>query len=209
MPINLIELLEFLAIMERRKEKVELKKIAEEFKCSLEEAEKTIKEAAEKNFIKIEDNSIYITHRGFDEVLKHRELYIHEHYGHRRGFLGKLTKYIEGKIEDFNLHWRTKHGFNGDSLNAFYTNLQNLGGYVEETYPLTALKEGEKGIVAYALGGRGLIKRLSEMGLTPGTEVVVKRAAPFYGPIQIIVRGSSLALGRGIASKIFIKLIKG
>jgi len=43
------------------------------------------------------------------------------------------------------------------------------------------------------------------MGLTPGTEVTVVGAAPFHGPLEILVRGSNLALGRGIAEKIFVE----
>jgi DtxR family Mn-dependent transcriptional regulator len=42
------------------------------------------------------------------------------------------------------------------------------------------------------------------MGLTPSTKVTLMKAAPFEGPIQVLVRGSKLALGRGIASKVFV-----
>lgn len=206
---HLIEVLEFLATLERKGEKIELKKIAEEFNITLEEAEKTINEAIEKGFLKAGDGELHVTSKGLTEVLKHRESYIHARYGHKIGFLGRITRFIEGKIDNFNIHWQSKHGFNGNSLAALYKNIQNLEGYIEETLPLTALKEGEKAIIVYALGGRGLIKRLSEMGLTPGTEILMRRAAPFYGPIQVTVRGVSLALGRGIASKIFVKSVKG
>ena len=205
---RLIEVLEFLATLERRGEKIELKKVAEEFNITLEEAEKIINEAIEKGFIKIDNGEMHVSNEGLTEVLKHRESYIHARYGHKTGFLGRVTRFIEGKIDNFNIHWQNKHGFNGNSLDAFYKNIQSLEGYIEETRPLTTLKEGEKAIIVYALGGKGLIKRLSEMGLTPGTEILVRRAAPFYGPIQIAVRGVSLALGRGVASKIFVKNVK-
>ena len=80
-----------------------------------------------------------------------------------------------------------------------------LNGRIEETMPLINLKPGEKGTVAFAFGGRGLVRRLTEMGLTPGTEVKILRSAPFHGPLEIEVRGSSLALGYGVASKVFVK----
>jgi len=51
---RLIEVLEFLATLERRGGKIELKKVAEEFNITLEEAEKIINEAIEKGFIKID-----------------------------------------------------------------------------------------------------------------------------------------------------------
>ncbi|MEM3733251.1 MAG: FeoA family protein, partial [Candidatus Bathyarchaeia archaeon] len=205
----LIEVLEFLVTLERKGEKVELKKIIKEFNITLEEAKKIIDEASKKGLIKIDDNEIHVTSEGLNEVLKHREAYIHTYYGHKAGLLGRITRFIEGKIDNFSIHWQNRHGFNGNSLAIFHKNIQNLEGYIEETCPLTTLKEGEKAIIVYALGGKGLIKRLSEMGLTPGTEILIRRTAPFYGPIQISVRGVSLALGRGIASRIFVKPVKG
>lgn len=206
---RLIEVLEFLITLERKGEKIELEKIAKEFNIALEESKKIIDEAIEKGFIKVNGDEIHVTNEGLNEILKHRESYVHTQYGHKAGLLGKLTRLIEGKIDNLSIHWQSKHGFNGNSLTSFYKTLQNFEGYIEETFPLTALKEGEKAIMVYALGGKGLIKRLSEMGLTPGTEILIKRTAPFHGPIQIIVRGVSLALGRGIASKIFVKPVKG
>ncbi|MCD6470471.1 ferrous iron transport protein A [Candidatus Bathyarchaeota archaeon] len=78
--------------------------------------------------------------------------------------------------------------------------------------PLTWLKEGEVGIVSSIRRGRGRMrghgwgfeKRLMDMGFTPGTEVLVVRSAPFHGPLEVLVRGTRLALGRGLAEKIFV-----
>jgi len=86
--------------------------------------------------------------------------------------------------------------------------------------PLTALKAGESGIVKYVRFGHmrhghmrhghgrawGFEKRLMDMGLTPGTRVTVVKSAPFLGPFEILVRGSRLALGRGIAQRIFVEV---
>jgi DtxR family Mn-dependent transcriptional regulator len=44
------------------------------------------------------------------------------------------------------------------------------------------------------------------MGLTNGTEVTVVNAAPFNGPIEISVRETTLALGRGLAEKVFVEM---
>lgn len=63
-------------------------------------------------------------------------------------------------------------------------------------------------MVAYAFGGFGLVRRLAEMGLTPGVEVKLLRKGPFRGPLQIEVRGVALALGYGVASKVFVKPLK-
>lgn len=78
--------------------------------------------------------------------------------------------------------------------------------------PLTQLRNGEIGIVTSIKlghgrgGGRGrrFQRRLMDMGLTPGTEVLVVKSAPFHGPLEVTVKGSRLALGRGMAERIFV-----
>jgi len=81
--------------------------------------------------------------------------------------------------------------------------------------PLTALKNGESGIITSIRAGRGrgrggrgwgFRKRLMDMGLTPGTRITVVRSAPFHGPLEVSVRGSRLALGRGMAERIFVEI---
>ena len=75
--------------------------------------------------------------------------------------------------------------------------------------PLTALKKGESGTVTSIRTGHGrgggFEKRLMDMGLTPGTTVTVVKSAPFHGPFEVLVRGSRLALGRGMAERIFVE----
>lgn len=78
----------------------------------------------------------------------------------------------------------------------------------EDLCALTELAEGEKGVVVKALGGFGLVRRLAEMGLTPGTEVRLIKKSSFGGPVEVEVRGVALALGRGVASKVLVKPVK-
>lgn len=73
---------------------------------------------------------------------------------------------------------------------------------------LTDLAEGEKGVIVKALGGFGLVRRLAEMGLTPGVEVKLLRKGFFSGPVEIEVRGVALALGSGVASKVLVRSLK-
>jgi Fe2+ transport system protein FeoA len=44
------------------------------------------------------------------------------------------------------------------------------------------------------------------MGLTCGTHVRVVNTAPFQGPMELEVRGTTLAIGRGLAGQVFIKI---
>lgn len=74
----------------------------------------------------------------------------------------------------------------------------------KELIPITNLQSGQKGTVAFIRGGRGVVQRLTDMGLTPGTEIELLKSAPFRGPIEVCVRGCKLAVGRGIAMKIFV-----
>jgi len=78
----------------------------------------------------------------------------------------------------------------------------------KDVISLTSLHEGETGVVVHTFGGFGLVRRLAEMGLTPGVKVKVLRKGPFRGPFEIEVRGVALALGRGVASRVLIRLLK-
>ncbi|MEM2118918.1 MAG: FeoA family protein, partial [Candidatus Bathyarchaeia archaeon] len=78
------------------------------------------------------------------------------------------------------------------------------------------LKNGESGKVTsiksrHGRGrGRGWCfeKRLMDMGFTPGTKVTVVKSAPFHGPLEVLLRGSRVALGRGMAERIFVEIEK-
>jgi Fe2+ transport system protein FeoA len=91
--------------------------------------------------------------------------------------------------------------------------------------PLTELRNGETGVITStdcssesqqmrrhrARKGWGkhfmtarCVKRLADLGLTPGTNVTVVKSAPFNGPVEVRVRGSRLAIGRGMASRILV-----
>ena len=74
-----------------------------------------------------------------------------------------------------------------------------------EIVPLTSLSKGEKGIVVSIAGGFNATKRLADMGIVPNTEITVLAKAPVCGPIEVLVRGSKLSIGLGLAAKIFVK----
>lgn len=69
--------------------------------------------------------------------------------------------------------------------------------------PLAMLSESEEAKIVELSGGRGLVRRLSEMGFTYGTKVkVMYSGSP--GPVLVDIRGSRIALGRGVAMKIIV-----
>jgi Fe2+ transport system protein FeoA len=48
-------------------------------------------------------------------------------------------------------------------------------------------------------------RRLAQLGIVPGVKIVKNKAAPFRGPVEVKVRGTSLVLGRGLAAKIIVE----
>ena len=53
---------------------------------------------------------------------------------------------------------------------------------------------GERGVVS-TVGGEGKIRRrLFEMGVTPGAEIMLRKKAPLGDPIEVSIRGYELTL---------------
>ena len=70
---------------------------------------------------------------------------------------------------------------------------------------LDELKIGEKATVL-TVGGEGpLRRRLLDMGITPKTEVMMRKKAPLGDPIEIYLRGYELTLRLEDAKKIEIE----
>ena len=68
-----------------------------------------------------------------------------------------------------------------------------------------AMTQPDEVVQVVSIGaGWGLTRRLADMGLTPGVSIsVINSQMP--GPVIINLRGSRLALGRGIAHKIMVR----
>lgn len=59
---------------------------------------------------------------------------------------------------------------------------------------LDKLPIGGSGVIS-AVGGQGALRRrLLDMGLTPKTQVMVRKVAPMGDPIEIFLRGYELTL---------------
>jgi len=70
--------------------------------------------------------------------------------------------------------------------------------------PLVMASPGKLLTVIGINAGRGLQRRLTDMGLTPGVQIRVMNGQ-YAGPVLIDLRGSRLGLGRGVAQKILVK----
>ena len=69
--------------------------------------------------------------------------------------------------------------------------------------PLALLPEGREAVVVGVVAGRGLRRRLAEVGFVRGEVVKVLRSGP--GPVLVLVKGSRIALGRGVAMKVLVR----
>ncbi len=69
--------------------------------------------------------------------------------------------------------------------------------------PLAMASPGEVVRIADVRGGRGLTRRLADMGLLPGTVIRVINSQ-MRGPVVVEVKGTRLALGHGMAHKILV-----
>lgn len=56
-------------------------------------------------------------------------------------------------------------------------------------------------------GGRQVLRTLASLSIRPGDILQVRRAAPFAGPILIESAGTKVAVGRGMAQKILVRML--
>jgi len=76
----------------------------------------------------------------------------------------------------------------------------------EKSELLTNLNPRERGVIVKITDERqDMLQYLATLGLVPGASVSIEEKAPFNGPIMVKVMGASYALGRNVASVIWVK----
>jgi ferrous iron transport protein A len=74
---------------------------------------------------------------------------------------------------------------------------------------LTELAMGEEGIITVLQGGWGAQERLRRMGLQEGQRVRKVSALAWGGPVVVLVNRAQIAIGRGIARRIMVRVPGG
>ena len=69
---------------------------------------------------------------------------------------------------------------------------------------LNELKIGEGGMVISIGSSGALRRRIIDMGITPGAQVVMRKTAPLGDPIEINVRGYELSIRKSEAEQILV-----
>jgi DtxR family Mn-dependent transcriptional regulator len=83
-------------------------------------------------------------------------------------------------------------------------NLDKIGRRDTSVIAISSLPEGQAGVIGFIRGDSQTLRRLVDLGLTPGTKVIVGRAASPGGPVEITRHGSKLSLGDEIACNVFV-----
>jgi ferrous iron transport protein A len=73
-----------------------------------------------------------------------------------------------------------------------------------ENINLTTLAKNHSAFIVNINAGMGATRRLTSLGLTPGTKITKLSSAPFQGPVQLLVRDTRLVIGWGLATKIIV-----
>jgi len=80
-------------------------------------------------------------------------------------------------------------------------------GFGPEGKPVTLaqLPTGQSCIVVEILGGRGMINRLSALGIRPGLRVTKVGAMFMRGPVTIQIGNTQVAIGFGMANRVIVE----
>ena len=70
---------------------------------------------------------------------------------------------------------------------------------------LAQIKPGHGGVIATVEGEGALRRHLLDMGLTPGTKVMVRKVAPMGDQMELFLRGYALSLRKDEAAQITMR----
>ncbi|MHA0856617.1 FeoA family protein [Paenibacillus sp. CMAA1364] len=73
---------------------------------------------------------------------------------------------------------------------------------------LKGCRPGDR-VLIVKVGGEGAVRRrLMDMGVTRGAEIIVRKVAPMGDPIEVNIRGYELTFRKSEADNIFIEKIE-
>jgi len=117
----------------------------------------------------------------------------------------KIIEFYDPDLEALQAEVARKRGFHDlQHRMEIYGLCSDCFGKREIVMPLTMVSPGEMVRIETLNSGRGMVRRLTDMGLNVGTEIqVINKGNP--GPFLIAVRGTRLGIGHGVAHKIMVK----
>lgn len=172
-----------------------------------------IKRLAQLSLVEYESyRGVKLTHTGEKvalEIIRHHrllELYLREVMGYSWHMIHKEAEHLEHHIsEEFEekldeLLGYPTHDPHGDPIPT------REGEIAEITSdPLADVEPGRSVVIQRVSDADpDMLIYLEEMGLLPGTTLVVVEKAPFHGPIKVRIRGGERVVGHRIATNIFV-----
>lgn len=71
---------------------------------------------------------------------------------------------------------------------------------------LRKMKKNQRGVITAVKQGGELGRRIRDMGLVPGSEIIIQGRAPLYDPVALRVLGSVLSLRNNEADFIEVEV---
>ncbi len=76
-----------------------------------------------------------------------------------------------------------------------------------DTALLYSVRRSSTVLVLAIAGGRGASGALAQLGIRPGETLNVRRTAPLGGPVLVEGPGGTVAIGRGLARKVKVRVL--
>jgi len=137
--------------------------------------------------------------------------YEHRHLGRHHDHLicvrcGTILEFYSPEIEALQTEVARRMGFHDlQHRMEIYGLCSNCLRKREPAIPLTMASPGERVRIMGFMGGKGLERRLTSMGLNRGADVeVIKSSGP--GPLIVAARETRIAIGYGMAKHILVSM---
>ena len=163
----------------------------------------------------VSDNLKLFSRFGFANEKNFRDQpprYEHLHLGTHHDHLvctrcGKISEFYDPELEALQGQVARRRGFHDlQHRMEIYGLCSDCFRRRQPVMPLTMVSPGEKVKIKTFNGGRGMARRLMDMGLNVGMEIqVISKGNP--GPFLIAVRGTRLGIGHGVANKIMVRAL--
>ena len=73
---------------------------------------------------------------------------------------------------------------------------------------LSEFSVGEVGVVKSVIAEKRIKRRLFDMGVTPGTQILLRKKAPFGDPLELTLRGYELTLRKDEAECVTMEKVR-
>jgi Fe2+ transport system protein A len=78
--------------------------------------------------------------------------------------------------------------------------------FIGKRTTLSRMQTGQRGVVVQIRGGRGMVSRISVLGIRPGKRIAKVSSMLMRGPVTIQIDTAQVAIGYGMANRIIIDL---